>query len=251
MDSFKLKRCHPKVKAPVNSFNHFTTNIKKNIYFLIQFVPKYTNRHTSQIHKPQTWDQSHSFLFCWAQCDKHSQSWEADLDRDLERDAECLAGDLDSRWSSCRGDFATCFSLLLAERDRERLLDLLLVDFSLERLRDLRLGLTLDLLLERDLRVSDRERDFLLLEGLWGFSGDLERDFFFDLERDFPDLEWDRRLLRDRELQREEIYETADHVNGTFQQLGCKTPTIPPNKIKYVMGLLLPISNKQLHQLKQ
>lgn len=110
------------------------------------------------------------------------------------------------------GNFEGCFSLLLSERDRERLRDFLLEDFSLEQLRDSRSVLTLDLLLERDLQVS--ERDFLLLGGLCDlrvrerdFSGDLEGEFLFDLEWDFRlDLELDRRLLRDRELQKRKKY---------------------------------------------
>ncbi|KAF0035358.1 hypothetical protein F2P81_013116 [Scophthalmus maximus] len=90
------------------------------------------------------------------------------------------------------------FPFLLPEWERERLRDFLLEDFSLERLRDSRSPLTLDLLLERDLRVSERERDFSLLEGLCDlrvrerdFSGDLEwLAFLFDVEWDFrPDLE--------------------------------------------------------------
>lgn len=106
-----------------------------------------------------------------------------------------MAGDLDA--SLLVGDFEAHFFPLLSEWDLDRLLDFLLDDFSREGLRDLRAALTLDELLERDLRVSERERDFLLLERLrdlreWerDFSGDLERDFLFDLESDFPsDLE--------------------------------------------------------------
>ena len=104
--------------------------------------------------------------------------------------------------------------------DGERLGDILLTDFSLEGLRDARSDFTFDTLLERDLRVSERDRDLRLLERERDLrvlererdlrerdlSGELERDFLLDLERDLrTDLEWERRLLRDRELQQNKL----------------------------------------------
>ena len=95
--------------------------------------------------------------------------------------------------------------------DGERLGDILLTDFSLEGLRDARSDFTFDTLLERDLRVSERDRDLRLLERERDLrerdlSGELERDFLLDLERDLrTDLESERRLLRDRELQQNKL----------------------------------------------
>ena len=114
--------------------------------------------------------------------------------------------------------------------DGERLGDLWLTDFSLDGLRVARSDLTLDTLFERDLRVTERDRDLPLLERdlerlrdlrlleperdlrllererdlrVRVLSWELERDFLLDLERDLrTDLEWERRLLRDRELQK-------------------------------------------------
>ena len=125
---------------------------------------------------------------------------------------------LGGEFEACRsplgvGDLEVDLARISFLGDGERLRDLLPSDFSLDRLRDIRSDLTFDVLLERDLRVSERERDLLLLErlrDLRDFSGELERDFLLDPERDFlldperdlrPDLEWERRLLRDRELQ--------------------------------------------------
>ena len=108
--------------------------------------------------------------------------------------------------------------------DGERLGDLWLTDFSLDGLRVARSDLTLDTLLERDLRVTERDRDLPLLERdlerlrdlrllererdlrVRVLSWELERDFLLDLERDLrTDLEWERRLLRDRELQKKKL----------------------------------------------
>lgn len=143
----------------------------------------------------QVWDLFYHYMFTSTLLHK-CQSCEADLDLDLDCEAKFLAGD--SCWSLPGGDFELRFLFLLSEWERERLLDFLLESLSLERLLDSFLDLTLDLLLERDLRLSEPERDFLLLLGLCDlrlrerdFSGDLEwLDFLFDLERDFrPDLE--------------------------------------------------------------
>ena len=105
------------------------------------------------------------------------------MDREGEREADRLAGDFEGRRSSLGdGDFEAdlaSLSCLLSEWDGEQLGDFLLADFSLDRLRDSRSALLLDRLLERDLRVSERERDLLLLERLWDLR---ERDFSADLE---------------------------------------------------------------------
>lgn len=74
--------------------------------------------------------------------------------------------------------------------DAERLRDFLLVDFSFDRPRELCSDFTLEVLLERDWRSPERERDLL-----WDFcvrerdlrdllEGDLEWDLRADLERD-------------------------------------------------------------------
>lgn len=87
------------------------------------------------------------------------------MDCDGEREAERLAGDFEGwRPSLGEGDLEKRFPLLFSAG--ERLRDALPADFSLERLRDSRSDLTLDLLLERDFRVSERERDLLLTERL-------------------------------------------------------------------------------------
>ena len=129
------------------------------------------------------------------------------------------------------GDLEGDLARISLTGDGERLGDLWLTDFSLDGLRVARSDLTLDTLLERDLRVTERDRDLPLLEREWDLerlrdlrllererdlrllererdlrervrSWELERDFLLDLERDLrTDLEWERRLLRDRELQ--------------------------------------------------
>lgn len=78
--------------------------------------------------------------------------------------------------------------------DSERLRDFLLVDFSFDRPRELRSDLTLEVLLERDWRSAERERDllrdFCVREREWDLrerdllDGDLEWDLRPDLERD-------------------------------------------------------------------
>lgn len=138
------------------------------------------------------------FIFQTQSCEADLER-ERDLDRDGERDGDRFMGDLERLRSSCgegerEGDFLSPFSI----GDAERLRDFLLTDFSLERLREPRSDRGLDWLFERDLRLAerlcdlrerDRERDFL------------ERDLDGDLEWDFLlDLEWERRLLWDREL---------------------------------------------------
>lgn len=67
----------------------------------------------------------------------------------------------------------------------ERLRDFLLANFSLEGLLESRSDFTLEWLLERDLLLSERDLDLRVRER--------ERDFL-------PDLEW-RRLLREWDLQ--------------------------------------------------
>lgn len=99
----------------------------------------------------------------------------------MDREAEFLAGNLESCQSLPGGDFERCFSFLLSERERERLRDFLLEGLSLERLLHACFALTLDLLLERDLRVSEPERDFLLLKVMCDLRL-RERDFSGDLE---------------------------------------------------------------------
>lgn len=126
------------------------------------------------------------------------QSWEADLDRDLDLEREpdlererrsgdfeplLLAGGDGER----EADLARCSSFPFSAGDAERLRDFLLMDFSFDRPREPRSDFTLEVLLERDWRSPERERDLLrdfcvrerdLLEG------DLERDLRPDLERD-------------------------------------------------------------------
>lgn len=127
------------------------------------------------------------------------------MDREGERDGERLEGDLEWWRSSCgegerEADFLSPFSI----GEAERLRDFLLTDFSLERLREPRSDRGFEWLFERDLRLAERLRDLREREREreWDF---LERDLAGDLERDFLlDLEWERRLLRDRELLTEE-----------------------------------------------
>lgn len=99
-------------------------------------------------------------------------------------------------------------SLPFSAGEAERLRDFLLLDFSLDWPRDPRSDFTLEVLLDRDLRVSERERDLRLadlLRDLWVrerecdlrerdlLEGDLERDLRPERERDlWLDREWER-----------------------------------------------------------
>ncbi len=92
--------------------------------------------------------------------------------------------------------------------EADLLLDFLLTDFSLERPRS---DFTLEVLLERDLRSSERERDLRLVDRLRDLCvRERERDLRLrgrdlvdgDLERDLcPDLERER-CRRERDLQK-------------------------------------------------
>lgn len=124
---------------------------------------------------------------------------ERDLERDGERDGERFEGDLERWRSSCGdGERETDFLSPFSIGDAERLRDFLLTDFSLERLREPRSDRGFEWLLERDFRLAERLLDLRERERERDF---LERDFAGDLERDFLlDLEWERRLLWEREL---------------------------------------------------
>lgn len=103
-----------------------------------------------------------------------------DLERDLER----------SRSSWGEGEREADFgrsSFPFSIGDAERLRDFLLTDFSLELLLEPRSDLGFERLLERDLRVAERERDLLLAERLRDFRlRERERDFLArDLVGDF------------------------------------------------------------------
>lgn len=136
-------------------------------------------------------------------------SWEADLDRDLDLERE---PDLERERERCSGDFEPLFSARgdgereadlarssfpFSAGDAERLRDFLLVDFSFDRPREPRSDFTLEVLLERDSRSPEPERDLLRdfcvrerererdLRERDLLEGDLERDLRPDLERDF------------------------------------------------------------------
>lgn len=121
------------------------------------------------------------------------------MDREGERDGDRFVGDLERRRSSCgEGERETDFLSPFSMGEAERLRDFLLTDFSLERLREPRSDRGLEWLLERDLRLAERLWDLRERERERDF---LERDLAGDFEWDFLlDLEWERRLLWDREL---------------------------------------------------
>lgn len=132
-----------------------------------------------------------------------------------------MAGDLERSRSSCgegerEADFGRS-SFPFSIGDAERLRDFLLTDGSFERLLEPRSDFGFERLLDRDLRLSERERDLWLAERLRDFrvrererdflerdlAGDFEWDFLLDLERDLrPDFERERErdLERLREL---------------------------------------------------
>lgn len=130
------------------------------------------------------------------------------MERDGDCEAECIASE---SCRSSRGDGEREADLARSSSpffmgDGERLRDFLLSDFSLERPWDPRSDLGLERDLERDLRASERERDFWLAEQLRDLR-ERERDFpvldrdlrVGDLERDFL-LDLDGLLLRDLDL---------------------------------------------------
>lgn len=133
-------------------------------------------------------------------------SWDADLDRDLDLERE---PDLELECERRSGDFKPLFSaegdgereadlarssFPFSAGEAERLRDFLLADFSFHRPGEPRSDFTLEVLLERDWRPPERERDplwdFCVREREWDLrerdllEGDLERDLRPDLERD-------------------------------------------------------------------
>lgn len=103
----------------------------------------------------------------------------------MERETERLSGDLERQSAAGEGEREERSSFPFSTGDAERLRDFFLADFSLERLRESRSDFTLEQLLERDLLLLERDLDLRVRER--------ERDFL-------PDLEW-RRLLREWDLQ--------------------------------------------------
>lgn len=110
------------------------------------------------------------------------------MERECER--ERGSGDLEPLFSAggdgeCEADLTRSSFPFLAG-DSERLRDFLLVDFSFDRPREPRSDFTLEVLLERDWRSPERERDllrdFCMREREWDLrdrdllEGDLERD---------------------------------------------------------------------------
>lgn len=116
----------------------------------------------------------------------------------MERETERLSGDLERRSAAGEGEREERSSFPFFTGDADRLRDFLLADFSLERLRESRSDFTLEQLLERDLLLLERDLDLRVRER--------ERDFLPDLEwrlllREW-DREWDLELLLERLLLR-------------------------------------------------
>lgn len=95
---------------------------------------------------------------------------ERDADLDREREREARSGDFEPLFSAWgdgeREADLSRSSLPFSVGEAERLRDFLLLDFSLDWPRDPRSDFTLEVLLERDLRVSERERDLRLADRL-------------------------------------------------------------------------------------